>query len=144
MDADTPSANSLSATNLYRLGALLEDAAYASTARATVLAFEAEIEQWPGCFPGFMAGVAWSALGGKGVLVIGGSEGGVDRAGGVAAHVRGLGLARTVLRVRAGERDGWIKKRNVLLRDVVVGEAVRVMVCEQGVCREARDGEQVW
>ena len=48
MDNAEPSANTLSASNLFRLSSLLEDEEYAALARKTVMAFEAEIEQWPG------------------------------------------------------------------------------------------------
>ena len=48
MDNAEPSANTLSAGNLFRLASLLEDEEYAALARKTIMAFEAEIEQWPG------------------------------------------------------------------------------------------------
>ena len=75
MDASEPSANSLAAMNLFRLASLLNDETYEAKARDTIMAFEAEIEQWPGSFPGLLGSVAWARVGGKSIWAVG-EEGG--------------------------------------------------------------------
>ncbi|MCJ1285369.1 hypothetical protein MMC26_004709 [Xylographa opegraphella] len=130
MDTAEPSPNATSARNLHRLSSLLADQAYARAARATVRAFEAEVEQWPFSYPGMLAGVVMERLGVEGVVIVGG-EG--DEPGGGDEHEpegkdgprvkhylqtlrRELRPARTVVRLR-GERGGWLRGRNGLLRD---------------------------
>ena len=77
MDTVEPSANAVSAVNLFRLASLLGDEKYANLARRTVSVFEAEIEQWPGSFPGLLKAVAWGNVG-KGIWIIGGEDDGED------------------------------------------------------------------
>ena len=74
MDTVEPSANAVSAVNLFRLASLLGDEKYANLARRTVSAFEAEIEQWPGSFPGLLTAVAWGTVDGRGIWLIGGED----------------------------------------------------------------------
>ncbi|KAL9631371.1 MAG: hypothetical protein Q9164_005935, partial [Protoblastenia rupestris] len=50
MDAAEPSSNNVSARNLYRLSCMLDDEGYAKIAGETVMAFEAEVEQFPHTF----------------------------------------------------------------------------------------------
>lgn len=63
MDTSLPSANAVSAANLFRLAALVDDDGYAALARATVNAFESEMLQHPWLFPGLLAGVVSARLG---------------------------------------------------------------------------------
>lgn len=63
MDTSLPSTNAIAASNLFRLGSLLDDERYSALARGTVNAFEAEILQHPWLFPGLLAGVATARLG---------------------------------------------------------------------------------
>ncbi|CAH0039913.1 unnamed protein product [Clonostachys solani] len=63
MDTSLPSTNSVSVTNLFRLGDLLADDKYTALARETVGAFEAEILQHPWLFPGLLLGVVTARLG---------------------------------------------------------------------------------
>ncbi|KAK3937604.1 hypothetical protein QBC46DRAFT_392440 [Diplogelasinospora grovesii] len=69
MDTTQPSTNAVSAINLFRLGALLDDkdqtAALALVAQAheTINAFEAEILQYPWLFGSLLAGVVTARLG---------------------------------------------------------------------------------
>ena len=148
MDAAEPSANSISASNLYRLSSLLDDTSYAQTAKETVLAFEAEVEQWPFCFGGMLASVVMGALGVKGVVLVGGNAGNGDgKQSQVLRKVRGeTGVGRTVCWVgrgkekgkgKKGVEDGWMKGRNKLVMELEgKEEGMRVMVCEGGRCRE--------
>lgn len=63
MDTSLPSINAVSASNLFRLGALLEDEGFSTRARETINAFEAEMLQHPWLFPGLLAGVVTARLG---------------------------------------------------------------------------------
>lgn len=63
MDTSLPSTNAVAAWNLFRLGAMLDDARYTALAKETVAAFEAEMLQYPWLFPGLLAGVVASRLG---------------------------------------------------------------------------------
>ena len=165
MDGAEPSANALSAGNLCRLGSLLEDEEYVALAKKTIGAFEAEIEQYPSSFPGMLSAVAWLAIGGKGVWVVGGDDADESKALGeptvdakeaaetnpgsskdpkapftASGTLRRLrsqaGVGRTILRVRA--KDDWLRARNplVLALDVKEGDPLKVVVCEQGACRD--------
>ncbi|POR38384.1 Spermatogenesis-associated protein 20 [Tolypocladium paradoxum] len=63
MDTSLPSTNAVSVSNLFRLGALLDDERFHALARGTVNAFEAEMLQHPWLFPGLLAGVVTARLG---------------------------------------------------------------------------------
>ncbi|KYK58948.1 hypothetical protein DCS_00075 [Drechmeria coniospora] len=63
MDTSLPSTNGVSASNLFRLGALRNDEDYSSLARGTVDAFEAEMLQHPWLFPALLANVVTARLG---------------------------------------------------------------------------------
>lgn len=66
MDTSLPSTNAVAASNLFRLGALLADEEYATLARGTVNAFEAEMLQHPWLFPGLLGSVVTARLGVQG------------------------------------------------------------------------------
>lgn len=74
MDNAEPSANGVSASNLFRLGSLLEDENYGKLARSTITAFEAEIMQYPWLFSSFMPGIVAANLGVKGVVRVCGAD----------------------------------------------------------------------
>lgn len=66
MDTSLPSVNAVSASNLFRLGSLLDDERYSALARGTVNAFEAEMLQHPWLFPGLLGAVVTARLGCRG------------------------------------------------------------------------------
>ena len=166
MDNSEPSANTLAANVLFRLGSLLGDEKYVQAARGVLRAFEPELEHAPAGFPGLLGALAWSHVGGGCVYVIGGdsdvrSNGHVTANGkmtsaregqildGVKGNLtlekvlerlgRGLGVGRTVLRVR--KEDAWLRQRNSLVGAMRFGEdsrsdTLRVMICEAGACRD--------
>ncbi|KAK6071166.1 Spermatogenesis-associated protein 20 [Seiridium cupressi] len=82
MDTSQPSDNAVSASNLFRLGALLGNGSYTRFAQETVHAFEAEILQYPYLFPGMMTCVVASKLGVKRWVAVG------DHAEGLAKYYR--------------------------------------------------------
>lgn len=128
MDAAEPSSNNISARNLYRLSALLEDASYFKLAGETVQAFEAEVEQFPYCFAGMMGSVVMGRLGLKAVVLTGNGEVALKK---LRQQIR----PNAVITALNGGRGKWLRERNALLRDVDV-ERDGVMICEGGACRE--------
>ena len=131
MDAAEPSSNNITARNMYRLSALLEDASYFKLAGKTVHAFEAEIEQFPYCFAGMMGSIVMGCLGLRAIVLTGDSNEMVQK---LRQHVR----PDTVL-TKLDEKNGkWLTQRNSLLRDLDVRKD-NVMVCEGGVCREGKE-----
>ena len=142
MDSAEPSSNSISASNLFRLSSLFNDSSYDRLGRETVAAFEAEIEQWPHCFGGMLAGVVMARLGVKGVVLsygagfLGGlwrdtkAEEQVDEA--ATMMTRGTGVGRTVCKIGGGT-GAWLSGRNGLLAGV---KGSRVLVCQAGACSE--------
>jgi hypothetical protein len=164
MDTSEPSTNGTSASNLFRLSSLLGDDAdlsssdqqshceggYSERAKETIAAFEAEILQYPWGFGSFMPGVVAGRLGVTGIMAVEGPSV-VDAANNssvpapddaIAARARApRGGLSSILKISPSS-GAWLKQRNPLLRDVAFPAAgrVRVMVCENGVCREEGAG----
>ncbi|KAK4183697.1 spermatogenesis-associated protein 20 [Podospora australis] len=65
MDKSQPSTNAVSASNLFRLGALLDENKYTLQAKETINAFEAEVLQHPWLFNSLLTGVVNHRLGVK-------------------------------------------------------------------------------
>ncbi|KAF2963592.1 hypothetical protein GQX73_g9978 [Xylaria multiplex] len=65
MDGSQPSVNSVSVSNLFRLGALLNDKKLTYLAKASVNAFSVEILEHPNLFPGLLCGIIPWRLGGR-------------------------------------------------------------------------------
>ncbi|KAI1181194.1 duf255 domain-containing protein [Nemania sp. FL0916] len=65
IDGSQPSVNSVSVSNLFRLGAILNDRKYTYLAKASVNAFSAEITEHPNLFPGLLCGIVPWRLGGR-------------------------------------------------------------------------------
>ncbi len=134
MDNAEPGTNGVSARNLDRLSALLEDAEYGKRARETASAFEAEIMQHPFLFPSMMDAVVVGKLGIQHTVITG--EGAK-----VDEWMRRYRERPTCLGTvsRIGKEMGeWLKQRNPLVKTM---DASRegVMICEKGACREALD-----
>ncbi|KAK4505010.1 hypothetical protein PRZ48_002973 [Zasmidium cellare] len=143
MDNAEPSVNGVSASNLFRLGSLLNEEGFTKMAKRTVAAFDVEISQHPGLFSGILSSVVASKMGVKGVMLIGSGED-VDKA--IKKARETVRPNYTVLRVGGGVESEWLRKRNELLSgfddDGVKGRSM-VQVCEGGVCRllEGREVE---
>ena len=133
MDAAEPSSNNISARNLYRLSSMLNDEFYAEIAAETVMAFEAEVQQFPHTFAGMLGSVVTGRLGMKGVI-LSGKEDDQEVVRKLRERVR---PDSTVVAVGKGKGE-WLRSRNGLLRGVDVGKE-GVMVCEAGVCREGEE-----
>ncbi|KAI1309602.1 duf255 domain-containing protein [Xylaria venustula] len=71
IDGSQPSVNSVSVSNLFRLGALLNDKKYTYLAKASVNAFSVEILEHPNLFPGLLCGIIPWRLGGRHWISVG-------------------------------------------------------------------------
>lgn len=71
MDSAQPSVNAVSASNLFRLGALLGDKTYTYLAKETVNAFGVEMLEHPHLFPGLLCGVVSWRLGASQLISVG-------------------------------------------------------------------------
>lgn len=132
MDNAEPGTNGVSAQNLDRLGALLGDEGYSTKARETASAFEAEVMQHPFLFPSLMDAVVVGRLGISHTVVTGQGERVEEWLRRFREKPAGLG---TVSRI--GEGFGaWLRQRNRVVGRMD-GTKEGVMVCENGVCREA-------
>ena len=132
MDSAEPSANGVSASNLLRLASLLDDDAYATRAKQTLLAFEAEVLQHPFLFASLLDAVVLGRLGVRSVVVSGEGQR-VERV--LERLKKGVPVGRTVGRVGKGARDGWLRGRNTVVGSVDGGREA-VLVCEERACRE--------
>lgn len=129
MDSSEPSTNGTSASNLYRLSSSLGDETYAKKAKETVAGFESEMLQYPWLFASFMPSIVAEHLGVKAVVLGGNSETDVQN---LSKELRG-GLGTIV---RLDSAATWLRERNPLLKDFALDGKTRVMICENGVCRE--------
>ena len=132
MDNAEPGTNGVSAQNLDRLGALLEDEEYTRKARDTASAFEAEIMQHPFLFPSMMDAVVVGKLGIRHNVITGEGQKVEEWLQRYRERPAGLG---TVSRVGKGMGD-WLSQRNGLVKSMDGGKE-GVMVCEGGACRDA-------
>ena len=117
MDTAQPSTNSVSTSNLFRLGAIFGDSKYTKLARETINAFEVEMLQYPWLFVGLLGSVVTARLGGKCWLV--------HRTSSASEIFEGDTWHKYHLLPRAGLRslifvqplggDDWLLKRNPLL-----------------------------
>jgi uncharacterized protein YyaL (SSP411 family) len=131
MDNAEPGTNGVSARNLDRLGALLEDEEYSKKARDTASAFEAEIMQHPFLFSGMMDAVVVGKLGIKHSVITGEGERVEEWLRMYRTKPMGLG---TISRI-GKERGNWLKERNILIKSIDAGKE-GVIVCEKGTCRD--------
>jgi uncharacterized protein YyaL (SSP411 family) len=131
MDNAEPSTNGITASNLNRLGSILEDGNYTSLAKGTVQAFEAETMQHPFLFTSLLDSVVTGRLGMKSVVITG--EGDVVE-GAVRTARSGPGCYRTVVRLGVGAKSEWLRSRNELLRSLDPSKSA-IQVCESRTCR---------
>ena len=135
MDASEPSTNGISSSNLYRLSSLLNDETYSAKAKETVAGFESEMLQYPWLFASFMPSIVAAHLGVKGVVVSGTEGQGSDSVAKIKDFEKqprgGLGTF-----ARLDSSSSWLRDRNSLLKDFGLDGRARVLVCENGACRE--------
>ena len=104
-------------------------------AKETVASFESEMLQYPWLFSSYMPSLVASRLGVRSVVVSGLHRD--EKIKEFEGQPRG-GLA-TLVNLGAGGSE-WLRERNSLLKDFGLDEKdpgnVRVLICENGVCRE--------
>ncbi|RYP53499.1 hypothetical protein DL768_001536 [Monosporascus sp. mg162] len=131
VDNAEPSTNGISASNLFRLAALLDDAGYEERANQTLTAFTGEMSEHPAGYSGLMSSLVVSKLGMKNLFVSG--EGRVANTV-VRKFSQSVAPAYTLLRIGAGSRSEWLRHRNDLLPDLDP-EREMVQLCEGRMCR---------
>lgn len=131
MDNAEPSTNGVSASNLFRLGFLLDSSEYISLAHETVKSFDVEMSQHPSLFTGLLGGVVMSRLGVRGLLVSGsGAE--IEQL--VNDLRRTVRPGTVVLRIGGDSEAGYLKQRNSLLKDLDPDKNM-VQLCEGTSCK---------
>jgi uncharacterized protein YyaL (SSP411 family) len=134
MDNSEPSVNGVSASNLFRLSALLNDENYIKMAKRTVSCFEVEISQHPGLFSGMLSSVVAADVGMRSLVISG--EGELAQAAIRAAH-ENLRPNYTVLRVSgttSTRSSEWLRERNAVLKDFDASKEL-VQLCEGTSCK---------
>ncbi|KAG4030970.1 hypothetical protein MFRU_010g00980 [Monilinia fructicola] len=137
MDASEPSTNGTSSSNLYRLSSILNDESYSKKAKETVKSFESEMLQYPWLFPSFMPTIVASHLGVKSVVIheADGDTIGESRVREFEKTPRG-GLGTFARLNSSGKNGQWLRERNPLLKDVGKSSRTKILICENGVCKE--------
>ena len=129
MDSSEPSTNGTSASNLYRLSSSLSDKTYAKKAKETVGGFESEMLQYPWLFPSFMPSIVAGHLGLRSVVLSGNTN---IEAQNFVMELRGrLGTI-----VKLDSTTTWLRERNSYLKDFALDGRTRILICENGMCRE--------
>ncbi|KAF2221460.1 hypothetical protein BDZ85DRAFT_283528 [Elsinoe ampelina] len=147
MDNAEPSTNGVSASNLFRLGALLNttsiegkigtgEATFEDLALKTLRTFEVELGQHPGLMTGLLGSVVMSRLGVKSVLIAG--EG--KKADKALQTIReGVWPGVVVLRIGKSGAGEWLESKNETLKGL--GNKELVQVCEGTKCMLVGDEE---
>lgn len=130
MDAAEPSSNSVSARNLWRLSGLLEDETYAKMARNTLLAFEAELEQFPFTFANMLFSVAIGRIGLKNIVL----SGDISEHEKILREIRARVRPNTTIVALDGSKGSWLRGRNPLLKHLRY-DTPQVMVCKDHACQ---------
>ena len=146
VDHAEPSANGISAQNLYRLSSMFEDSSYKKHAQETCDAFAAEIVSHPFQFSSMMSAIVAGDLGTRNHILVG-ARGNrlLNRVSNrLRASVPTGNAIETFVRrffVKGGAEVGkdWICQRNPLLDVMGHDGRIKVVVCEQGTCREETD-----
>lgn len=140
MDSSEPSTNGVSSSNLYRLSSIFKDESYAKKAKETVKSFESEMLQYPWLFPSFMPAIVASHLG-LVSMVIHDAPG--DNLGGrrVQQSVKEpRGSLGSIVRLNSSEGIGqWLRERNPSLKDGWKSDKTKILICENGVCKEEEE-----
>lgn len=139
MDNAEPSANGVSATNLFRLSSLLDDSKYSKLATRTAKAFEVEMVQHPGLFTGLMGAIVKSRLGVK-PIVISGKESSSEVQSALKQLRQMVRPGSTVVRLGGDSKSDWLRQRNELLGSIEKDRDM-VQVCEGTSCKLVKAAE---
>ncbi|KAI3326882.1 spermatogenesis-associated protein [Xylariaceae sp. AK1471] len=107
IDGSQPSVNSVSVSNLFRLGALLNDKKYTYLAKASVNAFGVEILEHPNLFPGLLCGIVPWRLGGRQWVSVGNN--GMAKS---LFHKAPRAALATLRHHDPQNTDSWLRKRD--------------------------------
>ena len=136
-DSAEPSANSISARNLLRLGALLGDHSYNEKAAETCAAFADKLSGQPWQFPSMLTALIGVLDGMKEIVIVGKREAVTTRCFMEAVRSRML-VNAVVIHVDPEERGDWLVGRNTLLTGVLKlasdGEKPVVTICQGHTC----------
>ncbi|KAI8948391.1 duf255 domain-containing protein [Xylaria longipes] len=116
IDGSQPSVNSVSVSNLFRLGALLNDKKYTYLAKASVNAFSVEILEHPNLFPGLLCGIIPWRLGGRHWVSVGDND--------IAKSLFHKAPRAALSTLRYHDRqntDSWLRRRDPSLRLEEIG-----------------------
>lgn len=138
MDNAEPSTNGMTAANLSRLSSILEDEEYATLAKKTVQAFEAESMQHPFLFTSLLDSVVSSRLGMTSVVISGEGE---EAEKAVHTARTTVKAQRTIVRIGGSAKNEWLKKRNELVASIDASK-VAIQLCENKTCK-LLEGEEV-
>lgn len=130
VDNAEPSINGVSANNLFRLAALLNDTDYEKKAKETLAAFSGVIRAYPAGYSGMMKSLIASRLG-MGNLVVSGEGPAVDAL--VRRYYGSVTPRHTLARIGMDTQNEWLRRRNTLLENTDP-QSVMVKLCESGVC----------
>lgn len=136
MDTSLPATNAMVVSNLFRLGASVNNAAYISMGRETINAFEAEILQYPWLFPGLLSGVVSARLGGKTWVVVkdpSGNDSEVSRKLFAKLYGEARGGLRSLIIVRS-END-MVAQRNPAVAELVRTSGPGAYLLSEGAFR---------
>ncbi|KAI1259575.1 spermatogenesis-associated protein [Xylariaceae sp. FL1019] len=111
IDGAQPSVNSVSVSNLFRLGALLNDKQYTYMAKTSVNAFSVEMLEHPNLFPGLLCGVIPWRLGGRQWISVAGEQGEHGKALGLFHKAPRASLSTLRYHDPKGE-GGWLSRRD--------------------------------
>ncbi|KAI5240763.1 hypothetical protein E4T43_05846 [Aureobasidium subglaciale] len=139
MDNAEPSANGVSATNLFRLSSLLDDSRYSALATRTAKAFEVEMVQHPGLFTGLMSAVVNSRLDVK-PIVISGTDASSEVKSALSQLHQMVRPGSTVVRLGGDSKSDWLRQRNELLGSIEQDRDM-VQVCEGTSCKLIKAAE---
>lgn len=115
---------------------MLDDQAYATIARETVQAFEAEVEQFPWCFVGLLGGVVWNRCGGKSIMIVSNDDADGDIGEALKRLRRKVRVNRTIVAVGKGKGE-WLRERNSLVRSLDLSNE-GIWICEGRRCRKVK------
>ncbi|KJR86118.1 uncharacterized protein SPSK_02232 [Sporothrix schenckii 1099-18] len=129
MDTTLPATNAVAASNLFRLGSILNDNTYTHLARETIHAFEVEMLQHSWLFPGLLSQIVAARLGGPQVAALAAGPSASDPV--VAEYFqRPRAGLRSLVYVDGGAGNGkettaaaWLLGRNPSLVDLPTKEA---------------------
>lgn len=117
---------------------MLEDEQYASLAKSTVQAFEAESMQHPFLFTSLLDTVVSARLGMRSVVIAGE---GVEADEAVKVARSSVNSFRTVVRLGGGAKSQWLVQRNELLVSIDSSKP-SIQLCENRTCRLLQ-GEEI-